>query len=1151
MADKSTRPALVIGVGGTGQWILTFLKKDLLEYNQGVMPKNVKLLAFDTVAQPQAREKGARGGEDEKDIRIGGVELRINDEFIHLGKENPDIFHWAEGIVNENKHPHIAPWFQAKEYLRSLSKDAFNLSAGAGQIRQFGRMAIINDLAQPTNSEIWSRIQQELKKISGAVAANNQLEVIIAGSFAGGTGAGMFIDMAVLLRQIALLELQDETKFIVRGLFVLPSAFGLSGKDYEKLEMQARAFAAWRELDRFMIKSPTFGLRSIQYHQSHQTLRQVEMRTRPFDACYLVDSHRPNNSLDVVEPEEGIFPSVADVISAILDPSAGKHYTEHITKNLNPIYVQHPDTPMYSAVGSYTLKVPIYYTLEEIVHLFAIDALDTWLEPLKDSRERITKLASDKNEELGIGKAGLEEAIPFLRRTRVSRGEQGITATTFFKHFSDIVEMEEIQRGRLETTYSLPKAPQNHLLLLTHVGDSNRANELRNQIDGILNQRLAQQVPLSREIKEDPKDGIGRIEKKASQFLQDRFGRRLEDGTEIRGEYGEALAQCRHFQSITFRSMLAMYIHNLLMGEAESDPMRARRGKLGYAHDLVRELVNVFDTYISFLGSVDDKRQEGGRTQDVYKRYDEKQMVMRDTAGSKILFGALTAPKAHRTQEDFIKAGQDLADMRRDDLLLLAARETVEDMRSAAIELRDSLHEWIVTLAIGTEENSSLYQRVSNNLGYLRQGKDRDAALSRVQKMIGTEAEEDLYVQDIEAMNNILERIEWNIFDDVEKRANEEVRKFVVECTFRKGEEALSMQSNNIRNIMIEWLANCREEYRYIPSQKRIGDVLVEEYGPQGSKQLAQEINDKAGPLWQPATGQEGPKTKHSFIRVFHDVENSDEEDAASQLSGDAVRFLGDLKNQLGQLNASSNLAVEMVNSADHYKLSIIQSDDCIPSDNFKVWETLRKAYISHIQRDPDKERQERAAILLHAFPAECNVAEFEARWAAENNSYEVFEPDVVMVVTKKPEAKLFFLAYGAGIIKAEKDVRAIVLAPPGQELIFLNAGKDGQSKRDTDDIFATMDAFVNHGQDVRIDRTTPIPYDSLRPHIVKGAEEKFGSYLEFLEHQKQGGEGTIYWRLMEKYNKSTQEKYLQLARICRFMFEDEIEEEKQWAEVE
>ena len=1113
------------------------------------MPANVKLLAFDTISQPQAREKGA--AQDEKDIRIGGVELRTDDEFIHLGKENPDIFHWAEGIVRDQKHPHISSWFQAEEYIRTLPKDAFNLSTGAGQIRQFGRMAILNDLSQPVKSSIWSRIREELKKISGGVAANNKLEVIIVGSFAGGTGAGMFIDMAILLREIARAELSEENNFIVRGFFVLPSAFGLSGQDYQRLEMQARAFAAWRELDRFMIKSPTFGVRQIQYHEEHQTLKKVNLRTRPFDACYLVDSHRPNNSLDVVSPEEGVFPSVSDVISAILDPFGGKHYTEHVTTNLNPIYVRHPDTPMYSAIGSFTVKVPVYYTLEETVHLFALDALETWLQPVKDEKNRVTKLSVDQNEELGIGKPGLEEAVPFLRRTRITQGDQGVNAMVFFNHVADIVSMETMRRGRLVASYAMPRGMQNHLLVLTNIGDSSRAKEIRSQIDAILHQRLIDQVHLSRELKENPLDGIGRIEAATSNFLQNRFGRRLEDGTEVRGEYGDALGQCRRFQTITFRKILAMHVENTLKGEAESDSVKARRGKVGFIYNLVSELVNVFDGYIGFLNEVDEKRQAGGAGQKIYERFDLKQKEMREKAHAKIIFGALPAPKAHAAQEEFIKAGQNLADMRRDDLLLLVARETADDMRAACIEMRERLNEWIVTLAVGTEESASLYQRVYDGLEYLRQGKDRDASLNRVQKILSEESQDDLYVQDYEALKNILGRIRWKSYDKVTVRGSDELHEFCVECDFRKGEESLSMRANNIRNIAREWLANCRREYEYIPSQKLIGDVLVEVYGPNGAQQLAEEIGVKAGPLWQAMTGKEGAKTRHAFVRVFHEVEEPDTGNESAQISSAAVNFLSNFKDQLGQLSGATNLEIKMVNSGDEYKLSLIQSDDCIPSDNFSVWGSLRKAYVEHIQHQTGIERQERAAILLHNFPSECNVAEYEARWADKGNTYEVFEPDVVMVLADKKRTKLFFLAYAMGLIKADRSLRAMVLKLPDREPIYLNEGKDGSSKKEVDDIIATLDAFVNGGQDVRNDKTTTLPYDALRPYIIDYAKEKHKSYLKALRYEIEGEEGTVYAKLMALYETQQKKKYRQLAEIARFMFEDEEEEELQWADDE
>ncbi|MBU0494044.1 MAG: hypothetical protein KKB13_19515 [Chloroflexi bacterium] len=48
------QPGLVVGLGGTGQWVLTWLKRDLLLSNKGHMPQNVRLLAIDTSAKIEA-----------------------------------------------------------------------------------------------------------------------------------------------------------------------------------------------------------------------------------------------------------------------------------------------------------------------------------------------------------------------------------------------------------------------------------------------------------------------------------------------------------------------------------------------------------------------------------------------------------------------------------------------------------------------------------------------------------------------------------------------------------------------------------------------------------------------------------------------------------------------------------------------------------------------------------------------------------------------------------------------------------------------------------------------------------------------------------------------------------------------------------------
>jgi hypothetical protein len=1141
LGNKKTRPALVIGLGGTGQWVLTYLKKDLLEFNYGTMPSNVKLLAFDTVAQPQmGKQTASTQGAGGKDVRVGGVELVPDDEFIHLCRSNPDLFPWGRAIVDRDEHHHISPWFQAAEYM-ALPRDAWVLSTGAGQIRQFGRMAIFNDLSQPVASDIWGRIRQELSKIRNSVDGNNKLEVIIVGSLAGGTGAGMFVDMAILLRAIAEASVNDN--FIVRGFFALPSVFGLGGNDPQSLEMRARAFAAWRELDRFMIQRPNFGVRHIDYHEYESQLK-LAVKNKPFDACYLIDSVRSNNvnMLNTTTPEDGVFPSIADAISAILDPTAGRFYTEQITANLLPIYMRDPNTPMYSAIGTYTMKVPVYYTVEEVVHLFAKDALDRWLRPLIDNRGRITGLHSAQSEEIGIGKPGSDEALAFLQKVRITHrdSEQVVTGTGFIGHIAKMVFEQAQTQMRMVNMFAMPKGAVTNLGVLTELGDSKRAKDLRAEVDQIIGMRFRMAVPPSRDQKVKPIDDWRRIESDAERYLIGNFGMRMEDGTQTRGKYGEALNKCGGYQVANFREMLALHVENLLMGASNADAVLARSGKLGYVYDFVKFLISHIDEYISFLDLIDSKRQEGGKAQTTLSRYETAKKRMRDMAPATMFFGALTNPKAHQAQEDFVKAGQDIADMRCDDLLVLSAREAAVGMRVAAKEMEDRLYEWVVALVLGTSDYVSLYTRITESLEYLREGLDRERRLDRVQQLVGAGNIEELYLENYEALEKMMSRIFWRVIDDVETRGRDELRNFSVECAIQYDNDTISMAANNMDATSLNWMSNARTEYEYIPAQQQIGDVLVEKYGENGATALAQEIARLGEPLWQPEPGRGGANKMHNFVRVYHTAENEDPDSSERPITAKAAHFFGEFSSSLGQQFGAANLEVKLVNSSDRYKMTVIRSDDCIPSDRFRVYHMLKQSYIDYIQRNDTVDKRIRTARLLHIFAPECTIAEYEARWSLERRrAYEVFVPELVMVLTDKGRATLFALAFAAGFIELDVNRGAAILNVPGYPGIYLLNGVGTAGF----DFFKMMDNFVNYGFDARDGNQQEIPYDPLWDAILEKTKSECGSYADFLKLQLNGktAEDSLYVRLTEAATRRNETRYGQLAEIVRFMFEDEL----------
>ncbi len=263
-----TRPAVIIGLGGTGQWVTTYVKKELLEDNSGSMPNNVRLLCFDT--WPDANVGGTNA--DVPDIvSIGTTKLDRNIEFIPL---SGDTYSKGEAIVN-GRAPHLGrrisdmgeayAWFDAPYFRQHVPQATWQLNIGAGAIRQFGRMGFFNHA-----TAIKQHLTRAFSEVKAANPTNEKIQIMIIASFAGGTGAGMLLDLAVLAR--ALSSQLGEGGGMFRGIFVLPGAF-LSNDGQAAQAMRARAYAAWRELARFMNLGPDYGAHEIKYDD--QTTIQV------------------------------------------------------------------------------------------------------------------------------------------------------------------------------------------------------------------------------------------------------------------------------------------------------------------------------------------------------------------------------------------------------------------------------------------------------------------------------------------------------------------------------------------------------------------------------------------------------------------------------------------------------------------------------------------------------------------------------------------------------------------------------------------------------------------------------------------------------------------------------------------------------------
>lgn len=227
---------IFIGLGGTGAKSLLHLRRLVLERFGSVHAlEGVAYLSIDTDVRSQETS-----AEEEKKNPLDRALAFERDERVNVRIDfksyvGPNIIH----------HPQIREWWDEG----ALPSEDFQIEAGAGQIRPLARLAFFTNKAE---------IQEALRRIYNKVSTNrisgdrvdvqSPVRVVVVAGFAGGTGSGMFLDLAALVKH----ELQSFESPKVEGYFVLPGGFGSVEKGQSYPKLAANGFAALRELNHYL-----------------------------------------------------------------------------------------------------------------------------------------------------------------------------------------------------------------------------------------------------------------------------------------------------------------------------------------------------------------------------------------------------------------------------------------------------------------------------------------------------------------------------------------------------------------------------------------------------------------------------------------------------------------------------------------------------------------------------------------------------------------------------------------------------------------------------------------------------------------------------------------------------------------------------------
>lgn len=383
-----TIPSLVIGLGGTGKRALTHLKRRIYDtYRRSDLPW-IRLLSIDTddatVNNPPVISQLT--GEH---MQLGNTEQRIIDQ-----SDTPKVISNLDAPENR----HIKQWYPDPDGSVDFPKAA----RGSGQVRMFGRIGLYKGENLHTVYRWLQQAGQEVSdpaawdEFSGFAIEPSLQFVYVVCSLCGGTGSGMFLDVAYMLRKIVGVE-PSTRRFI--GMFVLPEVYEPVVENQHIKRIYANTYAALRELD-YLMNSPR---RSYTISGKDHTFVDFERDVPPFDFVFLLSNKNKRGAVISQRQVSGDKPVATDdrvsqyisesIMTDVLSP-----VTERSESILSNIFtsIGEPESmeertfhKTFSSVGVSSVKIPPLEHFRDLVEARAIGSvIDFLLRPDPEITEK-------------------------------------------------------------------------------------------------------------------------------------------------------------------------------------------------------------------------------------------------------------------------------------------------------------------------------------------------------------------------------------------------------------------------------------------------------------------------------------------------------------------------------------------------------------------------------------------------------------------------------------------------------------------------------------------------------------------------------------------------------------------------------------------
>lgn len=395
------RPFLIVGVGGSGGATLRAAKEGIrLKLNEvgykGGIPKAWQFLHFDSVTVQDGAQFPAPFLE--------------GTEFVSLVSKGTDYSMVCNKILSESQVD------ENRIDLQRIIVDPklvdIEISRGAGQYRGIGRVISLSRLqairaAVSTATKQITDNLEELRTFGKFIneEVEDSPEILIVSSIAGGSGAGMFIDVAEAVKAGAKEKFPTAVSQMSSILFT-PDVFSGIGDSYQANIAPNSLFSVSEVTSTMWRDSPSAVTESV-YNQNGFNLGHADNYRMGTKHNFLVGD---GNSSITFGSQYGVYQAAGSLLTALVtSPKLQEQYTNYFKTNQTPISnnsslavedASAAEREPFSALGFSRLSLGMEKFEEYAVERLAKQALRTILEKhtLDSQAERLQSADQDIEE---------------------------------------------------------------------------------------------------------------------------------------------------------------------------------------------------------------------------------------------------------------------------------------------------------------------------------------------------------------------------------------------------------------------------------------------------------------------------------------------------------------------------------------------------------------------------------------------------------------------------------------------------------------------------------------------------------------------------------------------------------------------------------